>query len=146
MTNLTSEDLKRIETIEAFLQEFARKYNYDAPVDNFTPYQPIDTTEGEQGQGKNRTCNNNCSDVCGECQPAAKDEYSPFGAKLKDAIDTTEGEPIETEQRWSVNVRPMRHNFNDHKITIYLDNGVLSITEAQKAAEAIKQYLSANKF
>jgi hypothetical protein len=99
MTNLSEQDLKRIKAIEVYLQEFARKYNHDAPVDNFTPYQPIDTTEGE---------------------------------------------PIETEQRLSVNVRPMRHNFNDHEITIYLNDGVLSITEAQKAAEAIKQYLSTN--
>jgi hypothetical protein len=65
---------------------------------------------------------------------------------LIEPIDTTEGAPIETEQRLSVNVRPMRHNFNDHEITIYLNDGVLSITEAQKAAEAIKQYLSTNKF
>jgi hypothetical protein len=75
-----------------------------------------------------------------------EDLYFSKGQETYQPIDTTEGEPIETEQRWSVIVRPMRHNFNDHKITIYLNYGVLSITEAQKAAEAIKQYLSNNKF
>jgi hypothetical protein len=61
-------------------------------------------------------------------------------------IDTTEGKPIETEQRWEVTVKPFNHNINDNRITIYLNDGVLSTTEAQKVAEAIKQYLSTNKF
>jgi hypothetical protein len=61
-------------------------------------------------------------------------------------IDTTEGEPIETEQRWEVTVKPFNYNMNDNRITIYLNDGVLLTIEAQKVAEAIKQYLSTNKF
>ena len=77
-------------------------------------------------------------------------------------IDTTEGEPIETEQRW----KP-KYDDTYWFITIAGDVYVASYTckdtaldkkyyksgnsfkteqEAQKAAEAIKQYLSTNKF
>jgi hypothetical protein len=77
-------------------------------------------------------------------------------------IDTTEGEPIKTEQRW-------KPKYNKEYYYISLDNGIhtnryvwkgyaddlnyfntgncfQTEQEAQKAAEAIKQYLSTNKF
>jgi hypothetical protein len=77
-------------------------------------------------------------------------------------IDTTEGEPIETEQRWKpkyddrywfvtiagdviVASYPCKDTVLDKK---YYNAGNCFETKeaAQKAAEAIKQYLSINKF
>jgi len=82
--------------------------------------------------------------------------------KRKQPIDTTEGEPIETEQRWKpkyddrywfvtiagdviVASYPCKDTALDKK---YYNSGNCFKTEqeAQKAAEAIKQYLSINKF
>jgi hypothetical protein len=221
MTNLTVEEQalisnmnKRLKTLELLLDEALEKET------------PETLKQWLASKRKNRTCNNNCSDVCGECQPAAKDEYSPFGTKLKDAIDTTEGEveykkmltesmmnitkgkiykcyyqngedaytliddtgkidkgwdvgcfehktythaeflaqeqaPIETEQRWKPKLGEkywvismtfdfqigwlLWDNYLDDK---YYKSGNCFKTEqeAQKAAEAIKQYLSTNKF
>jgi hypothetical protein len=78
-------------------------------------------------------------------------------------IDTTEGEPIETEQRWqpSYGVKYWYigiydgqffvvdfHWVNDDVDFVNHDTGncFKSREAAQKAAEAIKQYLSTNKF
>jgi hypothetical protein len=266
MTNLSVEDLKRIEAIESYLIKLSKQS--PMPEYHFTPYQPIDTTEGEPFHCETETtCEYQCSVCKQETEFLAqeqgkewkvgewvKDEQGDIGVikrGLRDSkyieIDNQDGDvyeqyewcltkpspeeiqahlvaiaqkyigkkvyelhkgvkrtiidgggtnngdwfydekadtlyalspesewdldepnecsnppiyrkgkwaeiipeiiaPIETEQRWGVNVRPMRHNFNDHEITIYLDNGVLSIAEAKKAAEAIKQYLSTNKF
>jgi hypothetical protein len=66
---------------------------------------------------------------------------------LVQPIDTTEGEPIETEQRWKVNVERTYDHLNEYRIIVELDekNG-LNKERADKAAEAIKQYLSINQF
>jgi hypothetical protein len=55
--------------------------------------------------------------------------------------------PIETEQRWKVNVERTYDHLNEYRIIVELDekNG-LNKERADKAAEAIKQYLSINQF
>jgi hypothetical protein len=129
-------------------------------------YQPIDTTEGEVEYKKMLTESmmNITKGKIYKCYyQKGEDAYTiinDIGNMDKDwnvvcFEDKTythaeflaqEQAPIEKQQRWSVNVIPMPQNFNDHKISIYLNDGVLSMTEAQKLAEAIKQYLSTNKF
>jgi hypothetical protein len=47
MTNLTEQDLRRIETIEGYLRKLDM-YNPAYSLPQFKPYQPIDTTEGEK--------------------------------------------------------------------------------------------------
>ena len=46
MTNLTEQDLRRIETIEGYLRQLDM-CNPEYSLPRFKPYQPIDTTEGE---------------------------------------------------------------------------------------------------
>ena len=81
-------------------------------------------------------------------------EYSPFGAKLKDAIDTTEGEqeqgkelaPIETEKtkEFTYNTFVQHDNFDGYSVLITVNTQ--SKETAYKKLDAIKQYLSTNKF
>ena len=99
MTNLTEQDLKRIEAIEAYLK-------------NLSTILPIIT---------------NC-----------KKEFTPY-----QPIDTTEGEPIETEQRWNINILD---TISGHCGIYITRNPPLRKLKAQELQEAIKQYLSANKF
>jgi len=77
-------------------------------------------------------------------------------------IDTTEGKPIETEQRWMPKYKQQYfvvdlsneglinwydcENDDIDKLFIKNNNCFKTKQEAQKAAEAIKQYLSTNKF
>jgi hypothetical protein len=86
--------------------------------------------------------------------------YFSKGQETKQPIDTTEGELIEKQQRWQPKLLEDYYYINDWfkvRKTIYthhdLDrprilagNGFKTEQEAQKAAEAIKQYLSTNKF
>ena len=95
MTNLSVEDLKRIEAIEKYIAQL------HLLVPELKPYQPIDTTEGE---------------------------------------------PIETEQRWIVEVQPFADHRDDVKIVVTLNDGFIGKQGGKQLAEAIKQYLSANKF
>jgi hypothetical protein len=44
---LSNEDLKRIEAIEDYLKNLSTHFPYTVCINKFTPYQPIDTTEGE---------------------------------------------------------------------------------------------------
>jgi hypothetical protein len=105
MTNLTEQDLKRIETIEGYLRQLDI-CNPEYSLPQFKPYQPIDTTEGEQEQGKEQA-------------------------------------PIETEQRWKVEV--VRTITDD--CGIYITRNIpLRKLKAEEIAEAIKQYLSINQF
>jgi hypothetical protein len=82
--------------------------------------------------------------------------------KRNQPIDTTKGEPIETEQRWKpkhgqkyfvvdfINEGLINwydcENDDIDKLFIKNNNCFKTEQEAQKAAEAIKQCLSANKF
>lgn len=118
MTNLTEQDLKRIEAIEAYLK-------------NLSTILPIIT---------------NC-----------KKEFIPY-----QPIDTTEGEPIEKQQRWQPSKGQLYYYVNftqkvkigsftwvsdEIDVDLYeLGNCFKTKEAAQKAAEAIKQYLSTNKF
>ena len=47
MSNLTEQDLRRIETIEGYLRQLD-VCNPEYSLPQFKPYQPIDTTGGEQ--------------------------------------------------------------------------------------------------
>ncbi len=126
--NLAIQELAAINEIDLGLKTLKEIFN------SKEPYQPIDTTEGEFNycvdldNGRDK-----CQEQCDYCVQ-------------RQVVLSQQQAPIETEQRWNVNVRPFNHNINDNRITIYLNDGVLSTTEAQKAAEAIKQYLSTNKF
>jgi hypothetical protein len=92
-----------------------------------------------------------------------EDLYLFKGQETKQPIDTTEGEPIETEQRWqpSYGVKYWYIGSNDGQFFVAnfhwgnddvdfvnhdTGNCFKSREAAQKAAEAIKQYLSTNKF
>jgi len=61
-------------------------------------------------------------------------------------IDTTEDEPIETEQRWRVEVQLRAEHRDDVKIVVTLNDGFITESSGKQLAEAIKQYLSTNKF
>jgi len=115
---MTKEDLKRIEAIEDYLK-------------NLSTILPIIT---------------NC-----------KKEFTPY-----QPTDTAEGEPIETEQRWKPEKGQLYYYINwsqkdkigsftwvsdETDVDFYeLGNCFKTEQEAQKAAEAIKQFLSTNKF
>jgi len=92
-----------------------------------------------------------------------EDLYFSKGQQNIQPIDTTEGEPIETEQRWQPTYLVKYwyigsndgqffvadfHWGNDNVDFVNYDTGNCFKTEqeAKKAAEAIKQYLSTNKF
>jgi hypothetical protein len=91
-----------------------------------------------------------------------EDLYFSKGQQNIQPIDTTEGEPIETEQRWKPEKGQLYyyvHWSQKDKIVSFtwvsdetdidfyeLGNCFKSREAAQKAAEAIKQYLSTNKF
>ena len=69
-------------------------------------------------------------------------------AKLKhynliQPIDTTEGEPIKTEQKWNINILD---TITGHCGIYITRNPPLRKLKAQELQEAIKQYLSTNKF
>ena len=65
----TAEDLSLIEQIDKRLKYLEALL--DEALEKETPESLKQWLEGKR---KNRTCNNNCSDVCGECQPTAKGE------------------------------------------------------------------------
>ena len=54
--------------------------------------------------------------------------------------------PIETEQRWRVEVMLRAGYRDDVKIVVTLNDGFISESSGRQLAEAIKQYLSTNKF
>jgi hypothetical protein len=89
-----------------------------------------------------------------------EDLYFSKGQETNQPIDTTGGEPIETEQRWQPKLledyyyindwfKVRKTNYTHHDLDnprILAGNCFRTEQEAQKAAEAIKQYLSINKF
>jgi hypothetical protein len=196
MTNLTEQDLRRIETIEGYLRQLDM-CNPEYSLPQFKPYQPIDTTEGEQEQGKEWKPTH--EEIKAHLVAIAKKKY-PVGTKFKDGndkqfeISETEFDydnrenalfgrcyefsgwvriwdngkwaetiaPIETEQRWKPEKGQLYYYVNwsqKDKIGSFtwvsdetdadfyeLGNCFKTEQEAQKVAEAIKQYLSTNKF
>ena len=66
-----------------------------------------------------------------------KKYFKPFTAQ--NTIAQTP-EPIK-EERWNVSVQPFKHNIKDNRITIYYNNGNLTIHEAHKISDKIKQLL-----
>ena len=67
------------------------------------------------------------------------DRFSPPIAPVEpNTIAQTE--PIK-EDRWNVSVQPFKHNINDNRITIYYNDGNLTIHEAHKISDKIKQLL-----
>lgn len=117
MTNLTSEDLRRIETIEGYLRQLDM-YNPAYSLPQFKPYQPIDTTEGEPIETQHKW------------QPS-------YGVKYW-YIGSNDGQFFVADFHWG----------NDDVDFVNYDTGncFKSREAAKKAAEAIKQYLSTNKF
>ena len=67
------------------------------------------------------------------------DRFSPPIAPVEpNTIAQTE--PIK-EDRWNVSVQPFKHNIKDNRITIYYNDGNLTIHEAHKISDKIKQLL-----
>jgi hypothetical protein len=50
--------------------------------------------------------------------------------------------PIETEQRWIVEVQPFADHRDDVKIVVTLNDGFISKSSGRQLAEAIKKYLN----
>jgi hypothetical protein len=153
MTNLTEQDLKRIAYIENYLAQLHTVLP-NAPAFDLT--QPIDTTEGEYVR---------CIEWNGELYTAGKiyhvvngiiidnrgfnDDYAdlikhqPFFEPATHAeFLAQEQAPIETEQRWIVEVQPFADHRDDVKIVVTLNDGFISKSSGRQLAEAIKKYLN----
>lgn len=116
---LPKEDLRRIEAIEAYLKNLSTILPIITNCKKeFTPYQPIDTTEGEPIEKQQRW------------QPS-------YGVKYW-YIGSNNGQFFVANFHWG----------NDVVDFVNYDTGncFKSREAAKKAAEAIKQYLSNNKF
>ena len=99
MTNLTEQDLKRIDYIEHYL----------AQLNTLLPNAPA--------------------------------------FDLTQPIDTTEGEPIETEQRFDISIYQNPIDRGNHGLQISAPSDRIFTKEyVEKIKKAIKQYLSTNKF
>jgi hypothetical protein len=82
---LSAEDLSLIEQMDVRLKYLEALL--DEALEKETPES---LKQWLASKRKNRTCNNNCSDVCGECQPAAKDEIGIVEPK----------EVVQDEENW----------------------------------------------
>jgi hypothetical protein len=154
---MTNEDLAIIDNLNKRLKRLEDLYFSKGQETK----QPIDTTEGEYVR---------CVEWNGELYTAGKiyhvvngiiidnsgdnDDYAhlikhqPFFEPATHAeFLAQEQAPIETEQRWLVNVERTYDHLNEYRIIVELDekNG-LNKERADKAAEAIKKYLTTNQF
>jgi hypothetical protein len=170
MTNLTEQDLKRIEAIKKYIEQL------HLLVSELTPYQPIDTTEGEYVRCVNNKTKKEQLSI-GKIYQVVKSNLEKYTLVNDLGIEKTYFEerfepathaeflaqeqveaPIETEQRWKPsNGQPyyyidftLKYTVNRHSAsenTRILSGNCFKTQEiGGKALSAIKKYLSTNNF